>query len=97
MNLALLDDLELRVGLEGKASALKQVKQLLLANVLPIDVKVLFVGLALVLLAHHEIVRLDWDPPLRIVQCDLYSVKMRVLVLTLRASLVGTVLRPSLR
>ena len=57
LHLALLNDLEVRVSLEGEATTLEQIEELLLANELPVDEVVLLVCLAVVGLPHCQIIR----------------------------------------
>jgi len=76
--LTLLDDLELRIAFEREASGLKQVEELFLPDVLAIDLVIFFVRLAVVALAHHQVVSLDWDAPLTVVQSHLHCVNMGI-------------------
>ena len=79
LHLALLYDLEVRVSLEGEATTLEQIEELLLVNKPPIDEVVLLVCLAVVRLPHSQIIRLDRYLSILVVQYDLDDIRLRIL------------------
>jgi hypothetical protein len=72
--LALLDDLKLGVAFERKTATFKKIEKFLLPNRLVVDEVLLFVCLAVVSLAHNQVIGLNWNPPLRIIKDDLNKV-----------------------
>lgn len=78
LHLSLLDNLELALSVERESTRLKQVEQILLLNVLPVQVVVFAVRARIVRLAHHEGGRFERNPPVAIVEGHLHRVSVVV-------------------
>jgi len=94
LDLALLDDLELRLCLEAEAATFEEVEELLLSDSLAIEKVVLSVGLSVIALADSKSIRLNWNAPRCVIKGHLSEegVDILLLVLLLAGCQAGTLM-----